>query len=304
MLTIEPTGAILGATVRGVDLSRPLAEPDFGRILLALGQHGVLRFPDQQLDLGDVKRFSELFGEIQGNPIRAVDAAKPFAEVGILSNIKENGEYIGSPDAGQDWHTDMSYRDVMGFVNVLYGIRIPRRDGKPLGGTEFANMHAAYDALPDDIKTRLDGMTATHNFEKFWEHMRQNKASGRPPMNDEQRKRRPPVVHPLFMTHPITGRKVLYCNPGYAVRINELPRAESEAMLDYLFSHQLESRFRYTHDWTEKDLLIWDHLGTIHRAIADYGPDEIRLMRRCQVMATKAFDPQFLRPARQAAIAA
>ncbi len=304
MLTIEPTGAILGATVRGIDLAQPIPEPDFGRILNALGQHGVLRFPDQQLSVGDVKRFSELFGEIQGNPIRAADTTREFPEVGILSNIKERGEYIGSPDAGQDWHTDMSYRDVMGFVNVLYGIRIPRRDGKPLGGTEFSNMHAAYDALPQEIKTRLDGMTATHNFEKFWENMRQNKNSGRPAMTDEQRKRRPPVVHPVFMTHPITGKKVLYCNEGYALRINELSQAESDEMLDFLFRHQLEMRFRYTHDWNENDLLIWDHLGTIHRAIADYAPDEIRLMRRCQVMATKVFDPAFLRPAREAALQA
>src|ERR1700727_274854 len=100
MLTIEPTGAILGATVRGVDLSQPLSEPVFGRILLALGRHGVLRFPDQHLDLGDVKRFSELFGEIQGNPIMATDKTRPYPEVGILSNIKENGEHNGSPDAG------------------------------------------------------------------------------------------------------------------------------------------------------------------------------------------------------------
>jgi taurine dioxygenase len=301
MLTIEATGAILGATVRGIDLAQPLRDSDFGRILLALGQHGVLRFPDQHLDIGDVKRFSELFGEIQGNPIRSVDVTQQYPEVGILSNIKEDGAYIGSPDAGQDWHTDMSYRETIGFVNVLYGIRIPRRDGKPLGGTEFANMHAAYDALPQEIKTRLHSKTATHNFEKFWEHMRQHKASGRPAMTDEQRKRRPPVVHPLFLTHPITGRKVLYCNEGYAVRINELPQSESDEMLDYLFRHQLEMRFRHKHDWNENDLLIWDHLGTIHRAIADYGPDEIRLMRRCQVMATKVFDPAFLRPALEAA---
>src|SRR4051794_7811091 len=223
MLTVEPTGAILGATIRGIDLAQPIPEAEFGRILHALGHHGVLRFPDQQLDIGDVKRFSELFGEIQGNPIRAADTTQPFPEVGILSNIKENGTYIGSPDAGQDWHTDMSYRETMGFVNVLYGIRIPRRDGKPLGGTEFANMRAASDALPADIKTRLDGMTVAHNFEKFWEHMRQHKASGRPAMTDEQRRRRPPVTHPIFLTHPITGRKTLYCNEGYATRINELP---------------------------------------------------------------------------------
>ena len=119
----------------------------------------------------------------------------------------------------------MSYRDVMGFVNVLYGIRIPRRNGIALGGTEFSNMHAAYDALPADIKNRLADATATHDFEKFWEHMRRDKGSERPPMTEEQRRRRPPVVHPLFLTHPITGRKVLYCNPGYTMRINELARS-------------------------------------------------------------------------------
>ena len=300
MLTIEPTGAVLGATVCGIDLRSPLDEPVFARILRALGRYGVLRFPDQQLNIGDVQRFSELFGEIQGSISRRPDPDKAEnANVGILSNLQQDGRYIGSPDAGQDWHTDMSYRDVMGFVNVLYGIRIPRRNGVPLGGTEFSNMHAAYDALPADIRTRFADATATHNFEKFWEHMRSDKASERPPMTEEQRRRRPPVVHPLFLTHPITGRKVLYCNPGYTMRINELSERDSDDMLEYLFEFQLEQRFRHTHTWTENDLLVWDHLGTIHRAIADYGPDEIRLMRRCQVMATKVFDAEFLRPVRE-----
>jgi taurine dioxygenase len=303
MPTIEPTGAVLGATVSGVDLAQPLAEHDFAQVLLALGRYGVLRFPDQHLHLGALKRFSERFGEIQGNPIRDLDRSREYPEVGILSNLKADGQYIGSPDAGQDWHTDMTYRAVPGFVNVLYGIRIPHRDGKPLGGTEFSNMHLAYDALPADIRSRLAGMTATHDFEKFWENMRQHHASERPAMSDEQRRRRPPVTHPVFLTHPITGRKVLYCNPGYAVRINELAESDSDEMLDYLFAHQLQMRFRYTNVWTENDLLLWDHLGTIHRAIADYGPDEIRLIRRCQVMATKVFDPEFLRPVRELAVA-
>jgi len=294
MLSIEPSGAILGATVRGIDVKQADGR-EFARILLALGHHGVLRFPDQQLDMGDLRAFSERFGEIQGPSLSPNDKA----HVGTLSNLKEGGKYIGSPDAGQDWHTDMSYRDVMGFVNVLYGIRIPRRNGVPLGGTEFSNMHAVYDALPIDIRRRLAEATATHDFEKFWENMRRNHSSERPPMTDEQRRRRPPVVHPLFLTHPITGHKVLYANPGYTVRINELPKRESDEMLQYLFDFQLEPRFRYTHTWTENDLLVWDHLGTVHRAIADYAPDEIRLMRRCQVMATKVFDPDFLRPVRE-----
>ncbi len=294
MLTIEPTGAILGATIRGLNAARPVSRSDLGQVLAALGEYGVLRFPDQHLDEAGVRRFSQLFGDIQGPSSAPVGAdGKEAAVVGILSNLTENGKYIGAADAGQDWHTDMSYRDVIGFVNVLYGIRIPRRNGRPLGGTEFSNMHAVYDQLPEEIRTELADATVTHTFEKFWEHMRQHKNSGRPPMTEEQRRRRPPVVHPLFLTHPITGKKVLYCNPGYAIRINELPEAESDAMLNYLFEHQLQTRFRYTHHWTENDLLVWDHIGTIHRAIADYRPDEIRLMRRCQVMATKIFDPAF-----------
>src|SRR6185437_14423699 len=200
MLSIEPTGAVLGATVRGTDIAQ-MDDDSFARILLALGRYGVLRFPDQQLDMGDLRRFSERFGEIQG-PSGAPDVAKDaYAHVGTLSNMKVDGKLVGLPDAGQDWHTDMSYRDVMGFVNVLYGIRIPRRNGVPLGGTEFSNMHAVYDALPEDIRTRLADATATHDFEKFWENMRQNHASQRPPMTEEQRRRRPPVVHPLFLTH-------------------------------------------------------------------------------------------------------
>ena len=122
-------------------------------------------------------------------------------------------------------------------------------------------------------------------------------------MADEQRRRRPPVVHPVFLRHPITGRKVLYCNPGFTVRINELSQRDSDEMLEYLFAHQLRREFRYTNVWSENDVLVWDHFGTIHRAIGDYGPDEIRLIRRCQVMATKVFDPEFLRPMRALAAA-
>ncbi len=300
-MRIEPTGQVLGATVYGADLAQPLSREDLGHILLGLGRYGVLRFPGQHLELGQLKSFSEKFGEIQGGATRERDNSREYPEIDILSNLKEGGKYVGSPDAGQDWHTDMTYRDCAGFVNVLYGIRIPRRNGKPLGGTEFSNMHAAYDDLPAEIKIRLDGMTATHNIEKFWEHMRQNRGSQRPPMTEEQRRRRPPVTHPVFLTHPITGRKVLYCNPGFTVRINQLSPGDSDEILDYLFAHQLQVKFRYAHHWTENDLLIWDHLGTIHRAIADYGPDEIRLIRRCQVMATRVWDPEFLRPAREVA---
>lgn len=303
MLTIEPTGAVLGATVRGLDLSQPVSDRDFGRLLNALGAYGLLHCPDMHLDMDHFKAFSLRFGDIQGSPIAGDNPiGLGYGGVGTLSNLKEDGRYVGAAYAGQDWHTDMSYRETIGFVNLLYGIRIPRRDGKPLGGTEFSNMHAAYDALPADLKARLDGMTASHSYEKFWEHMRLDKGADRPPMTEEQRRSRPPVSHPLFLTHPITRRKVLYCDPGYTTGIDQLPRDESDRILTLLFDHQLETRLRHTHHWTENDLIIWDHIGTIHRAIDDYGPNDIRLMRRCQIMATKVFDPGFLQIARAAAM--
>ncbi len=293
MLTIEPTGQVLGATVRGVDLSRPLSDDDFGGVLLALGAHGVLRFPDQTIDAAMLRDFSRRFGRIQATGGEFHDPDVP--EVGILSNVIENGRPIGLADAGQDWHTDMSYNQTIGFLNVLYAVQVPRRDGRVLGGTAFVNTRAAYDDLSPEIKDRLEGATATHDFEKFWENMRRRPGSRRGPLTDEQRRRRPPVVHPLFLAHPITGRRVLYCNPGYAIRINELTEAESEQMLATLIAHQLQERYQYVHTWTVGDVLVWDHIGTLHNAIADYRPDEHRLMKRCQVMADKIFDPEFQR---------
>src|ERR1700680_4359396 len=109
MLTIEPTGAVLGATARGIDLAQPLNERDLGQILLALGRYGVLRFPDQHLGLGELKRFSEQFGEIQGPATRGRDPTREYPEIDILSNLKEGGEYIGSPDSGPGWDTHRTH---------------------------------------------------------------------------------------------------------------------------------------------------------------------------------------------------
>jgi len=192
----------------------------------------------------------------------------------------------------------------MGFGKVLYCLQVRGGDGRPLGGTEFANMHGAYEALPDDIKAKLEDAVAVHDFERLWEYMRRERGSTRPPMTDEQRRMRPPVEHPVFLTHPITGRKVLYANPGYADRIVGMPKAESDAMIAWLVDFQLQERFRCTFTWTEKDVLIWDNFGTLHRGIADYGPDEHRLMRRCQVLGTKIFDPAYRRAVSLPALAA
>jgi taurine dioxygenase len=295
MLDITPTGQTLGATVAGVDLNEPIDDRTFADILRALGRYGVLRFPNQALDPARQMAFSARFGSLEINVAGAFQEPG-YPEIMILSNMTEpNGRPIGARDAGQDWHTDMSYSETIAFANVLYALKVPRRDGQPLGGTEFANMHPAYDGLPDDLKTRLDGMTVLHDFNKFWDMMLKRPGTWRQPLTQEQRDRKPPVSHPIFLTHPITGKQVLYANPGYAIRINELPEAESDEILEYLFGHQLQEKYRYVHRWSEGDVLLWDDIGTLHNAHADYGPDEHRLIKRCQVMADRIFDPEFVR---------
>jgi taurine dioxygenase len=294
MASIQPTGQTLGATVTGVDLSQPVSDKDFATIISALGEHGVLCFPNQALDAPSLRDFSKRFGGLQSS-VTGKLGVPGMPEVGILSNIIENGQPIGLADAGQDWHTDMSYNKLVGYTNVLYAVKVPRRDGKPLGATQFANMRAAYDDLAPEWKQRLAGMTATHDFNKFWDAMRQRPGSIRPALTAEQREKRPPSVHPVFLAHPVTGRKVLYCNPGYVIRINELDPAESDRVCAMLFEHQLQPKYIYTHTWSEHDVLMWDHIGTLHNAIPDYRADEPRLMLRCQVMADRIFDPQFVR---------
>lgn len=294
-MNIAPTGETLGATITGIDLGQPLSAPDFASILRALGGYGVLCFPDQTFDAPELRDFASRFGSLQ--VLRSGQDKTGIPEVSILSNIRRNGELIGVPDAGQSWHTDMTYNRVVGYVNVLKAFEVPQRNGRPLGATEFTNTAAAYNDLPDDLKTRLAHATATHNLNYYWENMRREKASPRAPLTPAERAAHPPSVHPVFLTHPVSGRKIIYVNPGFTERINGMPESESDAMLAQLIEHILRPEYRYTHRWSVGDVLIWDHLSTWHNAVADYGPDEPRLMKRCQVMADRIFDPDFVKHA-------
>jgi len=290
-MEVKSSGQTLGATIEGLELAKPLSQAEFDAVLSTLGERGVVRFPRQTLTGRQLADFSARFGKLE------INVANSYQEPGIpevmtLSNIVENGKPIGLADAGQDWHTDMSYSRMIAFANVLYGLKIPRRDGKPLGATEFSNMHAAYEGLPAEMKRDLEGMTVLHDFNKFWDKMRREKGSKRPPLTEAQKKAKPPVSHPVFLTHPVTKRKVLYANPGYSMRINELPQKESDEMLEFLFEHQLRSEYRYAFHWDEGDVLMWEDIGTIHNAVADYGPHEPRLIKRCQVMATMFYGEQ------------
>jgi taurine dioxygenase len=287
-MKVIPTGKVLGARVEDLDLATDLGPSQVDDLMVLLATHGVLEFPRQTLSTRQLKRFSEKFGELYLSPGGRAQAAG-FPEVMILSNMLEEGKAVGLSDAGQAWHTDMAYSNIIALTNVLYGTTIPQRDGRPLGNTELRNMHKVYEDLPADIKQRLEGKTISHDFNKFWELMRERPGSPRAPLSAEERAQRPPAVHAAALTHPITGRTVLYANPGYAVAINELPADESDQLLDYLFEFQSRPEYLYTYSWNKDSVLMWDNIGTTHNAVADYTRDEHRYIQRCQVMATRFY---------------
>lgn len=164
-MNIHPSGKALGATIEGIDLAQPLSDGDFKQILRALGEHGVLCFPEQRLATQDFVRFGRLFGELEINVANQFHEPD-FPEVMVLSNMTEGGKPIGLGDAGQGWHTDMSYSKEVALANVLYAIKVPMRDGRPLGDTQFRNMHviegAGGDGLHDLLLRRLGSLELCH----------------------------------------------------------------------------------------------------------------------------------------------
>jgi taurine dioxygenase len=294
MPTVTPSGEVLGARITGLDLAAPVSRADFALILRAIAQYGVVCFPGQRLDPAAQAAFSGLFGTLEVHVSGAFQVPE-HPEVMILSNIVRDGKPIGLADAGQDWHTDMSFSRTIAFVNVLHALQVPRRDGRVLGDTLFADMAAAYDGLPAELQARLQTLTATHDFAKFWDMMlaRGGAGSVRKPLTEAQRRQKPPVSQPMALRHPLSGRKVLYANPGYTMHIDGLPRVESDALLNRLFAHQLQPCYQHAHRWTEGDVLVWDNIRTMHNAMADYAADEHRLIQRCQAMADRVFDPDF-----------
>lgn len=284
-MQISPSSQSLGARIDGIDLAQPLSNVDRRAILRALGAHGVLCFPRQTMNVDELSAFGSRFGELEINVANAYHEPD-HPEMMILSNMKQGGKQIGANDAGQGWHTDMSYSKDIALANILHAQHVPHRHGKPLGETQFRNMHAAYDDLPEALKQKLQGRSATHDFAKFWDMMVAKPGSTRKPLTPEQRAKKPPVSQPLFRRHPLTGRTVLYANPGYTMFIDGMDEQESGEILDFLFRHQERAEYLHAHQWTVGDVLMWDNIGTVHNAVGDYTPEEPRYMRRVQVMAT------------------
>jgi taurine dioxygenase len=283
-MKVTALGTNLGARIDGIDLAAGLDDAGFRAVEDAFHRHSVIAISDQHLDEAMLTAFSRRFGELEINVASSFHHPH-FPNINILSNKKRpDGRNLGSPDAGQGWHTDMSYNPTPARASILYAIEVPQRDGEPLGDTLFASTGAAYDALDPAMQSRLEGLAAVHHFSKFYDYMIEEKGSDRPRLTEAQKSSKPPVTHPMVVRHPYTGRKCLYADPGYTIRVLGLSESDSRALLEELFAFQTRPEFFYRHKWRVGDVLIWDNIATIHMATGGYAPHEHRVMYRTQVL--------------------
>jgi taurine dioxygenase len=286
-ITVSPSGQYtFGCRIEGIDLGKDLDARSFKRIEDALHQHLVVCVSGSPYGPEQLVRFGRWLGPLEVSVARSFHHGS-VPEVTVLSNRVIDGRAEGSSDAGQMWHTDMSYNRIAGRASVLHAHQVPMREGRALGDTAFRDMHAAYDALPQAMRERLDQLEAVHEFEKIWNAMR-SRGSPRPEYTDAQRRQKPAVVHPVVLRHPWTGRKGLYVNRGLTQRILGVSNRESDELLEDLYEHTENERFQYRHVWRVGDTLIWDNCATIHLATGGYGPDTPRVMIRTQVLGDEA----------------
>jgi len=275
---IHPLGSALGAEVLGTDLVRPLDGAVFRRISDAFDHYSVLVFRDQKVSPEQHIAFSRRFGPLQVN-VRSEFNRPGYPEIYIVSNVMVDGRPIGSRDAGRYWHSDICYVEKPSRASLLYALEIPIKDGVARGDTLFAGTCAAYEALPEELKRRLEGLRAANSYNAMYER-KVEEFGLRPPLTAEARAKYPAdAIHPVIRTHPLTGRKSIYVCEGYTTHIVGVSEEESQTLLRALFAEVVRPEFIYRHRWRVGDLVMWDNCATQHKVSFDY---ELPLRRRLE----------------------
>lgn len=281
-LTIRPLQAPLGAEVIGLDLARPLSDADFARLHRAHLDHHVLVFRDQRITPQQQIDFSRRFGRLQIHVLHQFQLPN-HPEILIVSNIKENGQPIGLGDAGHYWHSDLSYKELPSLGSMLHAQELPAEGGDTL----FANMHLAYETLPEPLKRKVEGLKAEHSYLTKYAEL-QSRSPWRPNLTEEQIAQVKPVVHPVVRTHPETGRKALFVSEHFTPRIVGLPEDESRDLLDQLFAHSVKPEHVYRHRWQPHDMVFWDNRSLMHLA-AGCPDDQRRKLYRTTIEGDAPF---------------
>ena len=268
MRIVKAAGA-LGAFVSDVHIAEAIESSElFEQLHAALLEHQVLFLRDQHITPQQQRAFALRFGPIEGHP--AYDVVAGTADVQILEST------AAKPSKIEMWHSDMTFRSTPPMLTMLHGKVIPAYGGDTL----FSSMTAAYEALSSGMQQFLGGLTARHDFAHGF------KESLAEPGGHERLKdalaANPPVDHPVIRTHPVTGRKAIFVNALFTVRINELKAAESRSVLEMLFKHAATDEFTVRLNWAAETLIMWDNRATQHKPVNDFFPQH-RLMHRITV---------------------
>jgi len=268
-IEVVPTGAALGAEIRGVDLSRPLSEAVFRQIAEASAEHAVIFFRDQVITPEDQIAFSKRFGELE-LLIFSRFTLKDHPAVLLISNVQEDGKYIGIHDAGREWHADSTYVPNPSMASFLYAKEVPTENGRALGDTLFVRTTGLLESFSPELQRKLSGLTSIHRMDAR--------------LITDPDKRPPEAIHPVIVTHPRTGRKCLFVNEGRTVGFPELDEEEGRPLLAELLDRLKAPERIYRHSWRVGDLLMWDNIAAQHHATHDYAwPAHRRLMHRTTV---------------------
>lgn len=268
-MEVVPLSPALGAEIRGVDASRPISPEIFSRIEKAWHENLVILLRGQELDEDRQVAFAERFGEL--SPIHTGHHSATNKAVMYIGNRKQDGRHIGALPLGEmQFHSDQCYQERPAMGTMLYSIEIPAEGGNTL----FANGYAAYEALPDEVKGKVAGRKAVQVYD-YGGGVLDRRHMVKPEAGVS-------FAHPVFRTHPATGRKALYVNRLMTHHIEGLPEEESERLLSLMFAALERPEFIYEHRWRVGDLLLWDNRCTLH-ARRDFDPNERRWMRRVTI---------------------
>jgi taurine dioxygenase len=275
---VEQSGQVCGATVTGVDLTAPLADDTIAAIRAAWLEHHVLAFPGQAMTDDDLERFTMYFGGFGDDPYIAPIAGREHV-IAVRRDADET-----APLFAENWHSDWSFQQRPPAGTCLLGITIP-----PVGGdTLYADQHAALDAMPTDLRVRLDGKMAIHSARGGYA------PSGTYGEADQQTDRSMDIrpsdtamatqLHPIIREHPETGRLGIFSCVGYIIGIDGMPDDEARDLLFELYAWQTRDEFVYRHRWQANMLVMWDNRSLLHKATGGHDGHD-RLLHRTTIAA-------------------
>ena len=271
---LRPLEGGLGAEVLGLQVA-DVDDAIFADLYSAFLAHQLLLFREQALSPGAQVAFARRFGEVQVHVLNQYHADQ-YPELYTLTNLDAEGRPSGKhPDRGtMVWHTDGSWRRRTGQATMLYAEQIPASGG----GTCFADMYSAYEALEPAERARLAGLRAIHNLD-----FSRNRRHGEDPMTEAQRAAVPPVAHPVIRVHPETGRKCVFLG-DHAETIEGMDYEEARAFIEDLNERIVAAARIHTHRWRPHDLMVWDNRCLMHRAESYDTAREPRVIRRCTII--------------------